>query len=413
MAFGLTGAPATFLSAMNATLTEFLCKFVLVFVDDILIYSSSYEERLQHVELVLQRLKEHQWQVKLSKCDFAQNSIAYLGYVISTAGVATDPAKIAAVKDWPVPSNVKELRSVLGATSYYRKFVENYGVIAKPLTNLLRKGALFVWTAVEEKAFHTLKNALITAPVLALPDFSKMFTVETDASDTGIGAVLTQDGHPLAYVSKALGPHTRGLSTYEKEYLAILLAIDQWRSYLQMSEFRIVTDHNSLVHLNDQQLHTQWQHKAFTKMMGLQFTIVYRKGVENRVADALSCRPLDTSTDAGVLTAVSTVQSTWLQDIVAGYQDDPSAKAKLQQLALHPEGVDGYILKDGVIKHKGRIWLGFNPTMQERVVDALHASATGGHSGFPVTYSRVKSLFSGPLMKQFVKRKVQECSICQ
>jgi hypothetical protein len=168
----------------------------------------------------------------MSKCEFAQQSISYLGHVISASGVATDQSKIATVRDWPAPTNAKELRSFLGLAGYYRKFVQNYGVIAKPLTNLLRKGVLYIWTEETEQAFQLLKASLISATVLRLPDFPKVFTIETDATDAGIGAILLQDSHPIAFVSKALGPRTRGLSTYEKEYLAILLAIDQWRLYL-------------------------------------------------------------------------------------------------------------------------------------------------------------------------------------
>jgi hypothetical protein len=144
MAFGLTGAPATFLSAMNDTLSDYLRKFVLVFFDDILIYSTSYTEHLHHITLVLQRLQDHHWQVKMSKCEFAQQSIAYLGHIISAAGVATDQSKIDTVRDWPAPVNVKELRSFLGLSGYYRKFVKNYGIISKTLTNFLRKGVPYV-----------------------------------------------------------------------------------------------------------------------------------------------------------------------------------------------------------------------------------------------------------------------------
>jgi hypothetical protein len=208
MAFGLTGAPATFLSAMNDTLQDYLRKFVLVFFDDILIYSSSYEDHLRHIALVLKKLEEHSWQVKMSKCDFAKQNIAYLGHIISADGVSTDQAKIDTVRDWPSPCSVKELRSFLGLSGYYHKFVKNYGVIAKHLTNLLRKGVLYVWTTDTEYAFQTLKAALVSAPVLRLPDFAKQFTVETDASDCGVGAVLLQEGHPISFVSIALGPRT-------------------------------------------------------------------------------------------------------------------------------------------------------------------------------------------------------------
>jgi len=168
----------------------------------------------------------------LSKCSFAKQELSYLGHVISSSGVSTDPKKIQIISEWPAPQCVKDLRSFLGMAGYYRKYVKNFGLLTKPLTNLLKKGVVYVWTSETEASFQALKTALVTAPVLALPDFSKTFELETDASDKGIGAVLQQGGHPLAFVSKALGPKAQGLSTYEKEYLVILLAVDHWRSYL-------------------------------------------------------------------------------------------------------------------------------------------------------------------------------------
>jgi hypothetical protein len=226
MAFGLTGAPATFQAEMNRTLAPHLRKSVLVFFDDILVYSPNYHTHLVHLQEVLQLLSDNQWKVKLSKCSFAQTTVHYLGHVISAQGVATDESKIAAVRDWPEPHDAKQLRSFLGLAGYYRKFVRGYASISKPLTELLKKHTPFVWTGESSLAFNTLRKALITAPVLALPDFSQCFVVETDACDHGIGAVLLQQDHPLAYISKAPGVRNRGLSTYEKEYMAILLAID-------------------------------------------------------------------------------------------------------------------------------------------------------------------------------------------
>lgn len=228
MPFGLTGAPGTFQDAMNSTLAPYLRRFVLVFFDDILIYSKTYEEHLEHLKLVFEQLLVHDWKIKLSKCDFAQTSIAYLGHVISGTGVSTDPQKVTTVTAWPTPANTKDLRGFLGLAGYYRKFVRHFGVLAKPLTELLRKHVVFPWTPAHEDSFQALKSALTSAPVLALPDFSKPFSIETDASNSGIGAVLAQDGHPLAYLSKALGPRNRGLSTYE-EYMSVIMAVQQWR----------------------------------------------------------------------------------------------------------------------------------------------------------------------------------------
>ena len=259
MPFGLSGAPATFQKAMNTTLAPLLRKCVLVFFDDIHIYSKTYEEHLEHVKMVLQLLAKDHWQVKFSKCTFAQRQVSYLGHVISQAGVSTDPSKVQAILQWPIPANVKELRGFLGLAGYYRKFIKNFGIIVKPLTELLRKGALFIWRKDHQVAFHTLQQALSSAPVLALPDFSLPFAIETDASGTGIGAVLMQKRHPLAYLSKSLGPRSQGLSTYEKEYMAILAAVDQWKYYLQFGEFHIFTDQKSLIQLSEQMLHTPWQ----------------------------------------------------------------------------------------------------------------------------------------------------------
>jgi hypothetical protein len=269
MAFDLSGAPATFQGAMNKTLAPILRHYALVFFDDILVYSKTWADHIQHLQSVFQLLWDDQWQIKLSKCAFARQEIAYLGHVISTQGVATDPAKVAVVASWPVPTNSKELRGFLGLAGYYRKFVRHFAVIAKPLTQLLKKHTLYVWTHDHDQAFTTLKLVLSTTPVLQLPKFSIPFAIETDASSQGIVVVLSQQGHPLAFVSKALGVKNRGLSTYEKEYLAILMVVDQWRTYLQHDEFIIYTDQRSLSHLSKQKLNTPWQQKVFTKLLGL------------------------------------------------------------------------------------------------------------------------------------------------
>lgn len=359
MAFGLTGAPATFQFAMNAALAPVLRKFAIIFFDDILIYSRTYEEHLSHIRQVLEILRKEQWKVKLSKCDFAKQSISYLGHVISTEGVSTDPSKIETICNWPRPMNLKELRGILGMSGYYRKFIEHYAILSQPLTQLLKKGALFVWTEAQETAFQVLKQALSTAPVLALPDFNTPFVVETDACDVGIGAVLSQKGHPIAYVSRALGPRNRGLSVYEKEYLAILLAVQQWRPYLQLREFVIRTDHKSLTHLTDQRLHTDWQQKALTKMMGLQYTVQYKKGIHNGAADALSRKPVESSQ----LMAATVMKPVWLERVANSYAQDQFVQQKMQKLALDPTADAQFKLVDGLLRYQGRIWIGADPDL--------------------------------------------------
>ena len=187
----------------------------MVFLDDILIYSPSLDTHITHLIEVLDKLREHQLYLKVTKCSFAQLQLDYLGHIISGEGVTTDPAKTAAMVNWPVPQSVTELRGFLGLTGYYRRFVKHYGLIAKPLTQLLRHKN-FYWSEEAQQAFDRLKEAMVTTPVLALPNFHEPFEVETDASDIGIGAVLMQHGQPVAYLSKALGESHKAMSIYHK-----------------------------------------------------------------------------------------------------------------------------------------------------------------------------------------------------
>ena len=201
MPFGLSNAPATFQALMNDVLRPYLRRFVLVFFDDILIYSSSWAEHLQQVAIVLNELRAHQLHLKRSKCSFGAPSVAYLGHVISKDGVAMDVAKVAAVTSWPTPRSARGLRGFLGLAGYYRKFIRDFGLIAAPLTRLLRRDA-FAWDEEAAEAFQALKRALTTGPVLQMPDFDKEFMVDCDASGVGFGAVLHQGAEPLAFFNR-------------------------------------------------------------------------------------------------------------------------------------------------------------------------------------------------------------------
>ena len=244
MPFGLMNAPSTFQSLMNDVFKPLLRKCVLVFFDDILVYSADWEAHLEHLQTVLQLLAVHGLVANKKKCHFAQHTIEYLGHVISQAGVAVDPSKIESVIQWPTPMNVKGVRGFLGLTGYYRKFIKHYGKIAKPLTELTKKDG-FKWGEEAKRAFEELKGKLTTAPVLALPDFSKEFVIECDASGSGVGAILMQDKRPIAYFSKVLGIRNLSKSAYEKELMAMGLAIQHWRPYLLGRKFIVSTDQKS------------------------------------------------------------------------------------------------------------------------------------------------------------------------
>lgn len=209
---------------------------------------------------MLELLRSNRLFVKKSKCEFAKANIEYLGHIISVKGVEADKEKIKAMENWPTPRNLKALRGFLGLTGYYRRFVAHYGTISKPLTQLLKKGA-WGWNNDVEAAFKKLKEAMMNTHVLALPDFQKSFVLETDACYNGVGAVLMQEERPLAYLSKHLANKHLGLSTYEKELLAIIMAVQKWRYYLLGHKFIIKTDHEALKYLMEQKLTTMLQHK--------------------------------------------------------------------------------------------------------------------------------------------------------
>jgi hypothetical protein len=309
------------------------------------------------------------------------------------------------VTAWPAPKNVKELRSFFGLPRYYRKFVRNIGVISRPLSNLLKKNIVYVWTQEHESAFAALKQALVSTHVLALPNFEQQFIIETDASDGGMGVVLMQGGHPLTFLSKVLGVKSRGLSTYEKEYMTI--PVQHWRAYLQQDEFLIHTDHKSLAQLNEQRLHTPWQHKVFTKLLGLQYKVVYKKGADNRAVDALS-RRVD---DNVQLSYISATRPQWLSSVQSSYESDPVTQKMLTKLFVDSGAIPKFTLKNGVLGYKSRIWIGNVPSFHTQLISVLHESALGSHSRAPITYRRLKQHFAWKGMRQDVQKFVADCQV--
>ncbi|KAJ3705864.1 hypothetical protein LUZ61_009569 [Rhynchospora tenuis] len=415
MPFGLSNAPATFQSLMNQIFKQYLRRFILVFFDDILVYSKTLEEHKQHLGAAMRILEENELYAKKSKCEFGVEKLEYLGHVISAGGIATDPKKVEVMKNWVSPKNVKELRSFLGLTGYYRRFVKGYGTIAKPLTDQLKKNA-FKGGPDAEKAFQLLKQAMSEAPVLAMPDFSKPFIVETDASDVGMGAVLMQGRNPTAYLSKSLGIKNRGLSTYEKEFLALLTAVQKWRHYLVGRPFVIRTDQISLKYLLEQRVTHVMQHKGLCKLLGLDYTIEYKKGADNKVADALSRLQLPESSIEGEkneLAAVSELIPSWQEELKTSYINDQWIQQLKDKLEANDSQESDYTVHQGVIKYKGRICVGNGQNWREKLLKEVHDSTVGGHSGILVTYQRLKSMFYWPKMKEEVHQYVRSCEVCQ
>jgi hypothetical protein len=243
----------------------------------------------------------------------AASEVEYLGHIVGKVGVRVDPKKIEAMQDWPRPKTLKILHGFLGLTGYYHKFVKNYGKIVAPLTALLKNNS-FTWTPAADQAFQTLKATMCTTPVLALPDFTKTFVLECDASERGIGAVLMQDGRPLAFTSKQLSERHLGQSIYEKEMLAILHAVDLWHPYLLGQCFQIKTDHQSLKYFLEQRPSSPEQQKWVTKLFGYDYEIIYKKGKDNVVVDALSRK----YEDEGSLFSLSFIVPDWLQVVLPG-----------------------------------------------------------------------------------------------
>ncbi len=209
MSFGLTNAPNYFMNLMNKIFMNFLDKFVVVFIDDILIYSKSEEEHEKHLSIILETPREHQLYAKFSKCEFWLKEVGFLGHIVSAGGVVVDPAKNKDVEEWKAPTTQTQVCAFLGSAGYYRKFVEGFSSIARPMTQLLKKDKKFEWTDKCEASFQELKRRLISAPILIMPDITKPFDVYSDASKIGLGCVLMQEGKVISYLSRQLKQHEK------------------------------------------------------------------------------------------------------------------------------------------------------------------------------------------------------------
>jgi hypothetical protein len=288
MSFCLTNAPAYFMYLMNSVFMMELDKFVVVFIDDILIYSENEKEHAKHLRIVLQRLRDHKLYAKFSKCEFWLKSVKFLGHTISQDGISVDPSKVQEVMDWKPPKSVHQIRSFLGLAGYYRRFIPDFSRITKPMTELLKKGVKFVWSEACEKAFHTLRQHLTSAPVLVQSDYSKPFEVFCDASGTGLSCVLMQEGRVIAYASWSLRPHEINYPTHDLELAAVVHALKIWRHYLMGNHCNIFTNHKSLKYIFTQSELNMRQRRWLELIKDYDLEVHYHPRKANVVADALS-----------------------------------------------------------------------------------------------------------------------------
>jgi len=293
--FGLCNAGSSFQRVMDLALSGLNYNMCLVYLDDIIVYSSSVEEHIERLGLLFERLRAANLKLKPSKCRLLRTEVSFLGHVVSGDGIATDPDKIKAVRDWPVPRDIKEVRSFLGLASYYRKFVPAFAGIAAPLHALAGKYQVFKWTEDCERAFEGLKGMLISSPVLAMPRDGDPFVLDTDACDVSIGAVLSQvqDGHErvIAYASRTLSRPERNYCVTRKELLAVVFYAKMFRQYLLGRQFLIRTDHSALQWLRTTPEPIGQQARWCEILEEFDFQIIHRPGRNHGNADALSRRP--------------------------------------------------------------------------------------------------------------------------
>ena len=297
MPFGIANAPATFQREMQRILKDRLDTSVMVYIDDILIFSKNEEDHAEQIEWVLAQLKKNGYYANPDKCEFFQSEVNFLGHVIKAGGIAVQQHKIDSIVNWPVPQCVKDVRSFIGITTYYHRFVWKFAALAIPLTNLTRKDTPWIWGEKEQKAFDQLKQALVSAPMLATPDNSKPYVVHTDASGYAVGATLSQrDEHgdlkPVAYMSKKMNSAQLNYAVHEWELLAVIEALKAWRCYLYGSStpIDIYTDHHSLTYLSTQPNLSPRQSRWVEQLQDYSFKVHHLAGDKNVVADALSRR---------------------------------------------------------------------------------------------------------------------------
>uniref|UniRef100_A0A3B3HPI5 Gypsy retrotransposon integrase-like protein 1 n=1 Tax=Oryzias latipes TaxID=8090 RepID=A0A3B3HPI5_ORYLA len=400
MPFGLTNAPAVFQRLVNDVLRDFLNRFVFVYLDDILVFSTDQSQHEHHVRLVLERLLENQLYVKAEKCEFHVSSIPFLGYIIEAGNIRPDPAKIEAVTQWEIPQTRKKLQQFLGFANFYRRFIRNYSSIAAPLTQLTSINKVYAWNPEADAAFRKLKSLFVSAPILIQPDVTKQFIVEVDASDSGVGAVLSQREDtgklkPCAFFSRKLSPAEQNYDVGNRELLAIKLALEEWRHWLEGAEkpFQVLTDHKNLAYLRSAKRLNSRQARWCLFFDRFHFTITYRPGSRNIKPDALSRKynTSETTSDSPILPASCFIGNlTW----------------EVESKVLQAQGE----IPDGISCPPGTLFV--PDALRSEVLTWGHTSRIACHGGVYRTSRLLKRRFFWPTMERDVKEYIAACTTC-
>jgi hypothetical protein len=409
MPFGLTNAPAVFMDLMNRVCRPYLDKFVIVFIDDILIYSKSKDEHAEHLRKVLELLRNEKLYGKFSKCEFWLEEVHFLGHVVNKNGIQVDPSKIDSVKNWRTPETPTEVRQFLGLAGYYRRFIENFSKIAQPLTQLTQKDRPYVWGDKQEEAFQILKDRLCNAPILSLPEGSEDFVVYCDASGQGLGCVLMQRGKVIAYASRQLKVHEKNYTTHDLELGAVVFALKCWRHYLYGTKSVIYTDHKSLQHIFNQQDLNMRQRRWLELLSDYDCDIRYHPGKANVVADALSRkeRVKPRRVRAMSLTVQTSVRDRIIEAQLEAVADPEFLKAELRGLdkQLEKKGDSGLYFVD-------RIWVPSCRGVRALILEEAHRSRYSVHPGADKMYYDLRELYWWPGMKKDIAVFVSQCLTC-
>jgi hypothetical protein len=399
MPFGLCNALATFMRVMNDVLRPFLDDCVIVYLDDILIFSKSLEEHVKHVKQVLDVLRKEKLFLKMSKCEFGKTSLIHLGHIFGGGELKIDPSKVKVILEWPKPNNVTEVRSFLGETQYWRKFIANFSSIAAPLNVVTSVKKVFQWGGKQQKDFDTLKEKISSTPVLALPNLRQPFEIQTDARNYAMGAVLLQHGKPICFHSETFNGAVINYPTYDKELYALVQSVKKWKHYFLGKETIVHIDHQPLQYLQSQ---TKLQQARHFRWMGFlqQFHLVirYKKGIYNKVADMLS-RPI---ISASIILKHSSIMH---ESYVEQYALDTDFKEVYETLchSNHVEELD-YHVHDNILYHLGKLCIPQGERIN--IIREAHSSLIASHFGVGKTVANLQRYCYWPKMNESVSRYV-------